>query len=173
MHGGYTIRRASPEDASSLAALSIEVWLNTYAAEGVFRAYGEQLMSTFTKASFLDQLEDRDTRLVVCEKQGGLLGYAKLLLASQPPDAGCGKTELATLYVRQPHQRLGIGGALFDHAAAAGREAGAASLFLTVNHANTAAIGFYRSKGMRYHGEWVYEFQGISAANHVYVLPLD
>lgn len=166
------IRNASRGDASSLAALSIEVWLNTYADEGVLPAYGDHLMSTFTEAAFLDQLDDRDIRLIVCEREGALLGYAKLVLDSKPPNPACGTTELATLYVRRHHQKLGIGTALFDRAVATGREVGAASLFLTVNRANAAAIGFYRSRGMRYEGDWMYEFQGISVANHVYVLPL-
>lgn len=172
MDRGYAIRRAAPEDASSLAALSIEVWLNTYATEGVLPAYGEHVISTFTRASFLDQLNDRHTMLIVCEKQGALLGYAKLLLDSRPPNPACGRTELATLYVRRHHQRLGIGAALFNQVAAAGRAAGAASLFLTVNHTNAAAIAFYRSNGMRYEGDWIYEFQDIRTPNHVYVLPL-
>jgi diamine N-acetyltransferase len=46
------IRKAEQRDASSLAVVSIEVWLNTYSREGVVPLFADYVLSEFTAQKF-------------------------------------------------------------------------------------------------------------------------
>jgi hypothetical protein len=46
------IGRAEQRDASSLAEVSIEVWLNTYLREGVSSFFADDVLSEFTAQNF-------------------------------------------------------------------------------------------------------------------------
>lgn len=168
MQDVYQLREAGSEDASALAALSIEVWLSTYAEEGVSKTYGDHLMATFTKDTFLRDLQDQHVRIVVCHRGDFLLGYVKVLLSTKPPLPGCGTAEISTIYVRNHHKGAGIGTALLKRAYAIGREHGHDVMFLTVNHQNLPAIEFYKSRGMVCLGEWIYRLKDIAVMNYVY-----
>ncbi|RLJ51509.1 hypothetical protein BCF46_1722 [Litoreibacter meonggei] len=43
-----TIRNATPSDASSMAAISMEVWIGTYLKRGVSALFAEYALKTFT-----------------------------------------------------------------------------------------------------------------------------
>src|SRR4051794_1170643 len=46
------MRRAREQDASGLAAVSIEVWLNTYLRDGVSQLFADYVLSEFRRRSF-------------------------------------------------------------------------------------------------------------------------
>lgn len=46
------IRKAEERDVSSLAAVSIEVWVNTYLRDGVSSLFAEYVLAEFTAQSF-------------------------------------------------------------------------------------------------------------------------
>ena len=52
------IRKAEERDASSLAAVGIEVWLNTYLREGVSPFFADYVLSEFTAQKFRDSIGD-------------------------------------------------------------------------------------------------------------------
>jgi methyl coenzyme M reductase alpha subunit len=52
------IREASIDDASSLAALSIEVWIGTYLRNGVSKFFADYALSTFTTQIFEAFIDD-------------------------------------------------------------------------------------------------------------------
>jgi len=52
------IRLAEERDASSLAAVSIEVWLNTYLREGVGAFFADYVLAEFTAQKFRDAIRD-------------------------------------------------------------------------------------------------------------------
>ena len=50
------IRKAVKEDCINLAVLSLEVWLDTYAIEGIRTEYSSYVITNFTEVSFLNIL---------------------------------------------------------------------------------------------------------------------
>ncbi|WP_240651576.1 MULTISPECIES: GNAT family N-acetyltransferase [unclassified Variovorax] len=144
----FQIRPAIAADAPALAALSIQVWLATYATEGVSDLLARYVLEQFTPAAFTAWMEDADTALVVAEAGSHLVGYARLgFNAPQPlsPDIG---TELCTLYVQEPFTRSGVGSALLDKACATiGERTGSDAMWLTVNTQNRRACAFYEKHG--------------------------
>lgn len=168
-----TIRRATLDDASSLAAISIEVWIGTYLKRGVSAFFADYALNTF-RAEKLAQLitDDRQTILVL-EEAEGIVGYIRLATASPAPVPGCSDTEIATLYLQLRHHGKGIGKALFEAALEECRAKGIASLWLTTNAENDPAIGFYLAQGFQRDGETLFEIEDQKYLNHVYTYQIE
>lgn len=150
---------AGAADAANLAALSIEVWLHTYARDGIRRAFSDYVLREFTAARFTDRLSSPHEAVVKCERDGHLLGYLRLDFASVCPTVPGVTTEIATLYVRSRQARQGIGSALLAHASDICRARGVAGVWLCVNHENAPAIAFYEAQRFTRHGSCRFELE--------------
>jgi diamine N-acetyltransferase len=81
------IRKAEERDASSLAALSVEVWLNTYLREGVSSLFADYVLSEFTAAKFRESIYDPNLAIWVSENRIGIDGFVRLCSTATPPRA--------------------------------------------------------------------------------------
>ena len=61
------IRKAEERDASSLAAVSIEVWVNTYLRDGVSPVFADYVLAEFTAQKFRNAICDPDLAIWVRE----------------------------------------------------------------------------------------------------------
>ncbi len=59
------IRDACRGDALNLAALSIQVWMHSYAIEGVRTEISRHVFSTYTEKHYCDLLADPSYRILV------------------------------------------------------------------------------------------------------------
>lgn len=139
----HFVRTTDIADASVLSVLATEVWLDTYAREGVSPSYAAHPHERYSVAAFKQSLQAADEQTLVCTHGPFVLGYAKLLSGCALTAPEHGTLELATLYVRRHHKRQGIGRKSLKQALALASDAGHPALFLTVHHANHDAIGFY------------------------------
>jgi ribosomal protein S18 acetylase RimI-like enzyme len=141
------IRKAEERDASSLAAVGIEVWLNTYLREGVSPLFADYVLSEFTAQKFRDSIGDPDLAIWVSENRIGIDGFVTICSTATPPIANCSPLEIATLYVQPRHQSSGRGLALLLRALDHCRIIGGKSVWLKVNVENHRAIDFYIQHG--------------------------
>jgi len=141
------IRKAEERDASSLAAVSIEVWVNTYLRDGVSPLFADYVLAEFTAQNFHDAIGDPDLAIWVSENRTGIDGFVKVCSTAAPPLAGCSPLEITTLYVQPRHQSGGKGGALLHHALDHCRRIGGESAWLKVEANNSGAVGFYLRHG--------------------------
>lgn len=102
------IRRASDSDCNNLAALSLEVWLQTYSVDGIRTENSKYALSTFTEEYFKQRLRDSKYRLIVFEEGIYIRGYVLVNLESQFQNEANG-FEIEKLYVHPPFQGHGIG----------------------------------------------------------------
>ncbi|HEX7866703.1 MAG TPA: GNAT family N-acetyltransferase [Variovorax sp.] len=168
----HIIRPAIAADASALAALSIQVWLATYATEGVSDLLARHVLDQFTPARFVAWMEDADTALLVAEAHGHLVGYARLRFNTPQPLSRTTGTELCTLYVQEPFTRSGVGSALLGKAGDAVRErAGDDAMWLTVNVLNQRACNFYEKHGFVRKGTTWFVLGEGRHENHVLARP--
>ena len=156
------IRPAVPEDCSSLAVLAIRVWLDTYAAEGITREYAAYVMAQFSRATFLELLNSRHIRILVCERDSVLQGFVLLNLDSFFKCEANGY-EVQRLYVDGQFTQQGIGRALLHEAAI--MFGGNMWLYTWTENKSNA---FYRHLGFEQIGEHHFEFSGQLIRNHVY-----
>jgi ribosomal protein S18 acetylase RimI-like enzyme len=162
------IRPALPTDAQNLAALAIQVWLHTYATQGLRDALSAYVLEAFTPGTFRTRMEDPRHLLLVVEHDRHLVAYAELDFEAPREDVLGVSTELATLYVQEHFAGQGLGKRLLEACAeATRRRTGSASYWLSVYHGNANAIGFYRKQGFTERGAFDFEFGGEKHRNLV------
>ncbi|MCA0871914.1 GNAT family N-acetyltransferase [Seohaeicola saemankumensis] len=141
------LRQATRTDASSIAAISIEVWLGTYLRRGVSAHFADFALQEFTPARIAALIDDPAQFILVSENEEGIDGFIRLSRASPAPVPGWSDTEIATFYVQPRHHGKGIGTALLNAALAHCRDTAVTSVWLTTNAENAPAIAFYRAQG--------------------------
>jgi ribosomal protein S18 acetylase RimI-like enzyme len=161
------IRKAEEGDASSLAAVSIEVWLNTYLRDGVSAFFADYVLSEFTAQKFRNAIDDPDLTIWVSENRAGIDGFVTVCSAAMPPLAGCSSLEIKTLYVQPRHQSSGRGRALLNRALDHCRSVNGENVWLTVEAENGRAIGFYLRNGFHRVGSADFMIADQAYENHV------
>ena len=141
------IRKAEERDASSLAAVSIEVWVNIYLRDGVSPVFADYVLAEFTAQKFRNAIGDPDLTIWVSENRIGIDGLVKVCSTAAPPLGDCSPLEITTLYVQPRHQTGGRGGALLRHALDQCRSMGCESAWLKVEAENRRATDFYLRHG--------------------------
>lgn len=168
----YHLRLACPDDASMLAVLATQVWLHTYATEGISTDIAGYVLSALTPDQYRASMQMPSVRLLVAERQGALIGFAQLHLAMPCPCSAAFTAELQTLYVQAPFIGHGVGKALLQAADALARAQGGTALWLTVNAGNRHAVDFYARQGYTQIGTTYFELGDTRHENHVLAGPV-
>ncbi|EIE49505.1 GCN5 family acetyltransferase [Salipiger aestuarii] len=166
------LRPARLSDASSIAAISIEVWIGTYIKRGVSAFFADYALRTFTRENTETLIADPDQTFLVSENADGIDGVLRLARGSPAPVEGCHDVEIATLYVQPRHQGKGIGRALLNAAFELCHDEAAPSVWLATNAENTPAIGFYLATGFRQVGQTQFRIGDQAYPNNVYACRL-
>lgn len=166
------VRPAVATDARTLAALAIQVWLDTYATDGVSDLLARHVLGEFTPAKFAASIEDAGACLLVAEIDNRhLVGYALVRFGVAQPLVASTDTELCTLYVQEPFTGCGVGSALLGSVRAAVRErTGTDALWLAVNVRNRRACDFYEKHGLVEKGRTHFVLGEGRHENHVLAL---
>lgn len=164
------LRAATETDASSIAAISIEVWVGTYLKKGVNPAFADYALREFTVSKTNRLIADPGHFIVVSENDDGIDGFIRVSSGSRSPAGECSDMEISTFYVQPRHRGKGIGKRLLEAAIQHGRDADAASVWLTTNAENDPAIAFYLSQGFEHVGETEFRIDGKGYPNNVYRL---
>lgn len=170
----HTLRLREVElcDASSLAAISIEVWIGTYIKQGVSGFFAEYALETFTTQNLQDVIRDPKTHIIVSQNNEGIDGFIQMKHPSKGPIDACSDCEIATFYVQPRHHGKGIGQALLKVGCDYANSLGVSSLWLTTNAQNTPAIGFYQRQGFDIIGTTDFRIQDQAYENKVLSLSL-
>ena len=164
------LRAGAPIDARTIAALATQVFLDTYATEGVRPDLADEALSECSPEAFAQRLAEADRRFIVAHRGDALVGFAEVLLSPHvAPAGGCIGAELVRLYVQPKAQRAGVGRRLLQAAEAAAFAAGADAIWLTAWERNLAALAFYERVGYAQVGNGTYTFQGRSYGTRVLV----
>ncbi len=170
----FTFRIACAPDAITISALAIQVYLDTYATEGIRPDIAREAHSAYSVDAFAQRLAEPQRRFILAEAGDGLLGFAEVLLtdAPSPAEAFTG-AELVRLYVQPAAQRLGLGRALLARAEQQVQAAHIPILWLTAWEGNHNARAFYAHLGYEDAGAATYSFQGHTVPNRVFAKRLE
>jgi ribosomal protein S18 acetylase RimI-like enzyme len=169
MHlSAMALRKPRKSDASSIAAISIEVWIGTYLKRGVSAAFADFALNAFTSAKSEALISDPSQFVLVSENQEGIDGFIRVTSGSKAPIDGCSEMEISTLYVQPRHHGKGIGKQLLNAALQHCREKGIASVWLATNSENAPAIAFYLAQGFEHVGETHFRIHSDAYLNNVY-----
>ena len=168
-----SLRAAQPGDATTIAALAVQVFLDTYASEGIRPDLAREAFDAYSIERFAARLAEPERRFVLAEAADGLLGFAEIVIESrEAPAGGVRGAQLLRLYVQPSAQRRGIGRALLARAEEAAVAKRLPALWLTAWDGNHRARAFYAGRGYADVGAADYTFQDRTYANRVLSRPL-
>jgi diamine N-acetyltransferase len=147
MRHSLRVRSGRAEDANRLAVLAVQVWLHTYATDGINDVVAQYILSELTPERYLQSLRDSATHFLVAEHDENLIGFAVVKFDVQCPTGASSAAELQTLYVQEHYIGHGVGKSLLQAAEAKAREQSESALWLKVNARNARAIAFYAHQG--------------------------
>jgi ribosomal protein S18 acetylase RimI-like enzyme len=167
------LRDATPDDALVIGVLGTQVFLDTYATSGIRALLAREARSHFSTEAIAALLVQPQTRFVLAERAGHLIGFVQLGFgAKQALVAADPAVEVQRLYVQARFNGQGVGKSLIDAAAARAAAAGARALWLTAWVGNVHALTWYRRQGWRELGSTDYLFEDERFENRVFSRPL-
>ncbi|MEQ1684399.1 MAG: GNAT family N-acetyltransferase [Burkholderiaceae bacterium] len=164
------LRAGRPADAPLLAALATQVFLHTYATQGISDVIAGHVLAELSPAKFQAWMASDTAAVLVAERNAHLVGYARLAFDAVCPVPGAGTVELTTLYVQEHFTGRGVGTALLAQAEALAWQHKQRPLWLTVNAQNARALAFYAAQGCSRIGSAQFVLGGESHPNHVLVM---
>ncbi len=164
--GRLLIRGATIADSANLAALAVQVWLHTYAGDGIRDALSRYVFSELMPEKYERIIESGQKRILVAISADHLVGFTTVDFDARCPVEGVGGYEVATLYVQPHFKGRGIGTLLLDTVRGRYGE----RMWLSTWVRNTPAIGFYEKYGFRRAGFTVFELYGEKPENVVLTL---
>jgi len=166
--GSIELRHAVPQDALCLSVLAMQVFLDTYATDGIRPALAREVLSSYSQASFNESIADPRAQVVVAEHKGHVVAFAHVTLSARHELAPSGvQAELLRLYVQEPFTGLKVGSKLLAEAENLAASAGATVMWLTPWVHNHRALAFYARRGYGDFGLTYFTFEGESHENRV------
>jgi L-amino acid N-acyltransferase YncA len=144
------IRRASPNDARSVAEVHVRSWRHAYRGMLPDAVLDRQSVED-REAMWRDALTGSSFGVVVAQDDRGVVGFASFG-PSRDDDAGDGVGEVPAIYVEPAAVGTGVGRELLSAAASALREHGYRRATLWVLEVNERARRFYERAGWRWDG---------------------
>ena len=169
MNAEIPIRPATPADALCLGVLSTQVFLDTYATQGIRAALANEVLAQHSVAVYEALLADPGVTLLVAECDGHLVGFSQVrgdVGHALVPEAAA--AELDRLYVHERFTGRGVGRDLLRQAEKAAAARGADTLWLTAWEGNARALAFYPRRGYENLGRTVYTIEGEDYPNHLF-----
>jgi GNAT superfamily N-acetyltransferase len=162
-------RPAVADDALCLGVLATQVFLDTYAPQGIRAAIARHVLAHCSVATYEALLADASVKILVAECAGHLVGFSQVddgVGHALVPEAAA--SELQRLYVQEGFTGRGIGRDLLRHAEKAAAARGADTLWLTTYTGNARALQFYPRRGYEDMGAAVFSFEGEDHPNRLY-----
>ena len=166
----FTFRKATPDDARCISALGMQVYLDTYAPQGIRLSIAEDVLHNFSLPSIAEVMTKPDTTFIVAETNHHMVGFAQLSAhATHELVLFSDATELNRLYIQEKFTGRGLGRELLAEAEKTALAEGASALWLTAWIGNARALAFYSSQGYEEVGSTLYTFQGEDFENRLFV----
>jgi len=166
--GELLLRPAVGDDALCLSVLAMQVFLDTYATDGIRPTLAREVLGAYSQAAFSAAIADPGSAIVVCELKQHLIGFAQVTLGARQEQAPAGaQAELLRLYVQEPFTGRHVGTRLLVRAEQLAAGAGADVLWLTPWAHNRRALAFYARRGYAEHGCTWFTFEGESHQNRL------
>ncbi len=164
-----TFRLALPDDALCLGVLSTQVFLDTYATQGIRTAVAREVLSQHSVQNYAARLADANVTILVAECAGHLVGFSQVRdgLGHALVAQGAA-SELRRLYVQERFTGRGVGRDLLRQAEKAAAARGADLLWLTAWEGNPRALQFYPRCGYEDLGGTLYTIEGEDFPNRLY-----
>jgi len=139
-----SLRAATETDALCLGVLATQVFLDTYAFNGITQAVANEVREAFSTESLSNLLARESTFITVAVHGEALVGFAQTTIGTRQCLAPAGaQAELDRLYVKEPFTNHGIGSLLLRNHESLAAAHGTSVLWLSPWVGNHRALRFY------------------------------
>jgi diamine N-acetyltransferase len=157
------IREIKKNDFQNLTALAIQVWMHTYATDGVRDKISKYVLNQFTPEYFEGIYKSKNQDLFLAIVDDHLVGFITIDLDSRCNIDDFQGYEVVTLYVQEYFQGKGVGTQLLDTVI----EKHGSKLWLSTWVHNNNAIIFYENFGFKKTGSLQFDLEGEKHENVV------
>ncbi len=164
---GLTIRTANRKDILNLSVLKKQVFINTYALNGIDSEFSNHITKNLSEDMILKSIEDENKLILLAEKDEFLLGCAELFLNSTCQETKNKSPELNVLYVFEHAKNKGVGYKLLTESERVAKRMDYPGMWLTVYHENFNAIKFYLRQSYKDIGTFQFEMEGKFHENRI------
>ena len=148
------IRKAELNDLNNLAVLKQQVWISTYATEGLVNEFSSYVLSEYSVDNVRTSITDKNKLTLIATYNNALVGCVEILLTPQSPLKEIEPSiEISSLYVLERFQGLGIGKKLLVKCLNQIKQRNHNKIWLTVYYKNQKAINFYLRQNFNHIGE--------------------
>ena len=166
-------RVATIADANCISALATQVYLNTYATEGIRPLLVREVNAQLSVVAISDLISQPATSFILVERAAHLIAFAQMTFGATHERVTAKNTvELDRLYVHERFIAQGIGKALLNHVESLAASRGASALWLTAWVHNLRALRFYAAQGFVDVGMTMYRFEHEQHENRLFVKTL-
>ncbi|MGE5365200.1 MAG: GNAT family N-acetyltransferase [Bacteroidota bacterium] len=151
------IEKAVISDAADLATLAVQVWLDTYATEGIRQAFSDYIWTGLTPEKFAEKLTDADNEIYKLTESGHLTGFISICFNSVCPSDHDIRCEIDKLYIHENFTGRGAGAEMIRFLEGVCRVKNIPAVWLSVYEGNSRARGFYKKMDFREAGEFFFE----------------
>jgi len=170
---GFTLRRATVDDAQALSTLATRTFVDTFGHLYPREDLEPFLAETYSIEAQRALLTNPDLAIWLLEQNATPVGYALAGPCALPhPDASADDGELKRLYVIKPLQGQGLGVHLMQAAMGWLLRGGPRTLWLGVWSENTGAQRFYARYGFSKAGEYLFRVGDTRDREFVFKRPL-
>lgn len=168
------VRAGVVADATCLAGLGLQVFLDTYALQGIRPALVREALQDHRIEAVAARLAEPGRAFVIAELAGHAVGFAELALDAPTTLLDAAQAAmLDRLYVHPRFAGRGIGRRLLAEAEARAAAAGASALWLTAWAENARALRFYPRCGYALLGSGEFTFESDRYDTRIYGKRLD
>lgn len=161
-------RSATIDETENLVILKQQVWVSTYAIEGIRKEFSDYLLDTFTLENEIAIMENQQKFTLIAEYKGHLIGCVEVDLnpnKSIPQIESL--PEISVLYVLERFCGKGIGKLLLHEVIAKLKNLNYKGVWLSVYHRNQRGINFYNQNGFKDIGKLFFEMSGNRYENRI------
>ena len=168
-----SFRVATIADADCISTLATQVYLNTYATEGIRPLFVREVNAQLSVVAISELISQPATSFILVERAAHLIAFAQVTFGATHDRVTAKNTvELDRLYVHERFTAQGIGKALLKHVESLAASTGASALWLTAWVHNLRALRFYAAQGFVDAGMTMYRFEHEQHENRLFVKTL-
>lgn len=164
-----SIRKSDLGDVSNLTVLKQQVWIATYAVEGIRTEFSDYVLSEFTTENIRKSIQDSNKLIYIAEIDKHIIGCVEIDFNAKCPVETKTGPEIAVLYILERFIGMGIGKILLDKSILFCKEMDFKTVWLTVYYKNERAINFYVKNRFKEAGNTYFEMGGNRYENKVMV----
>lgn len=169
-----SIHRATPDDASLIAALGARTFEASFGVDNRPEDMEQYLSQNFSEAHIEAQLADPSSVFLLVYDDSKAVGYAMLRLSKKPVSVtGTKPVELVRIYVEKEIIREGYGSTLMNSCLEEAKKNGHRTIWLGEWEKNLRAIRFYRKWGFTKVGTKEFVLGNDLQKDHIMARPVE